>query len=278
MGNGPPAFSAAVLLGPAFPPPPNRSPPPSVTPSPPQAAPTWRCFVRPSLWMRNKPRGLLPVAWALLGTPPPPGAGPSLVQIPGVGGGGHGQLLTREGATPCLEKDGPALVWVEGQASVFPTPLPGRPCFQNLFLPGTSACLSHILATWPSPSAHHLVINPCPAVSRTPPSSACSVPIRSGLLSIQHLPWPPQGSLCLHSSPWGHSSTRNPGGRVPPPRLPTARMTSRILHLAPRAPLKPASAPLHLHPASGDPARELSPPAPRGSFWIVPGPSHTLFP
>ena len=135
------------------------------------------------------------------------------------------QLLVRE--DPAQTRTAPALVWVEGQASIFPTPLSGGSYFQGLFLPGI-----HV----PKPS-------PGPLGSPLFPSPTSSHQALS-LLCLGHLPNCP---LCPHlvqaaTSPAWTSSPASAGvsllptgskGQVLPPSksplwLLTARVTSKL--------------------------------------------------
>lgn len=125
VGNRSPALSEAGVLGTRILGP-NQSLLPSVTPSLLWATPTWRCFVAPSFWMRNRKTAMPPsehwssgrcLGWPVAcfqlsasreerGLPawlpgghcsgPPWATGLLLVRIPGLGG--NGKLLTREEA------------------------------------------------------------------------------------------------------------------------------------------------------------------------------------
>lgn len=144
-------------------------------------------------------------------------------------GRGNGELLTREA---------PAPVWVEGQASIFPTPLPGRSCFQGLLPP------RHFCVPKPNPGA--------PSLPWLPQLIIRSLPVP--LVCLGHLPHlrslSPSGpgrcrpsldicpGLCRSlfasaPSPMATPPHRTWGGGVPPPsqsppRLPTGKMTSNF--------------------------------------------------
>lgn len=74
--------------------------------------------------------------------------GPLLVQIPQVV---SRQEASREGG-PCSDPVGPTFVLGEGQANGFQHLYQAGSTSGHFLLPGTSMCLSQILASWPPPS------------------------------------------------------------------------------------------------------------------------------
>lgn len=165
-----------------------------MTPSLLQAAPTWRCFMAPPSGLKIErpdapPSGFWGTAQGLAGLvhvltkrPLFPAAregtalGPVGWPFAGANPWGACQLLVRE--DPAQTRTAPVLVWVEGQASIFPTPLPGGSYCQGLFLPGI-----HVLKPSPGPLGNPLFPSPTP--SHQPLS----------LLCLGHLPDCP---LCPH--------------------------------------------------------------------------------
>lgn len=111
------------------------------------------------------------------------------------------------------------------------------PASRIFFLPGTSVCLSQILATtWlpSSPSAHHPVFNPCPRcawnTSQIWPHlvRAAAAPLWTAALASAESSLPPLLVLwpLLHTEPGDRSV---PPPSQSPPWLPTAWMTSGLL-------------------------------------------------
>lgn len=131
-------------------------------------------------------------------------AGPSLVQIPGMAG----KLLVRE--DPAQSRMAPGLFWVEGQASIFPTPLPSQSYFQGLFFPGTSMCLRQILGPLASPfslspsSSHQPLILLCQG--HLPDHPLCPHRVQDAA---------PLAWTCAPASAGLSASTQSPRGRSP---------------------------------------------------------------